>query len=218
MPNSRPFPSKDSDLNVYVQMTVPYLITNATRLKVTADNQSAMSARLSEWNAEYPASQNPDTRTKTNIQNKDIARKEIINVMRSVFADVPASALTTQDRNTLNLPLREGTNTPNPVPTTTPIGQVDTSRRLEHTISFTDEDGAIAKPKGVRGCQVWYKIGTAPIDPKELTFLATNTSSPQVNTFDGEHAGQPAYYWLRWENTRGETGPWSDAVMATITG
>ncbi|MEK6257559.1 MAG: hypothetical protein AABP62_02975 [Planctomycetota bacterium] len=27
-----------------------------------------------------------------------------------------------------------------------------------------------------------------------------------------------AYYWLRWENTKGETGPWSAMVSATITG
>jgi len=29
-------------------------------------------------------------------------------------------------------------------------------------------------------------------------------------------AGKTAYYALRWENTRGETGPWSDVVSATI--
>jgi hypothetical protein len=105
-----------------------------------------------------------------------------------------------------------------PVPTTVPIGQVNTSRRLEHTISFTNEDGSSAKPFGVHGCQIWYKIGTPAVDPSELSFMFTDTSSPHIHQFNGEHVGKNVYYWLRWENTRGETGPWSDVVMATITG
>jgi hypothetical protein len=74
------------------------------------------------------------------------------------------------------------------------------------------------KPDGVRGCQIWMKIGSPATDPDELTYLATDTRSPYVYHFEGKDAGKAAYYWLRWENTRGETGPWSDSVMATIAG
>ena len=77
-----------------------------------------------------------------------------------------------------------------------------------------------AKPDGVRGCQIWMKVceqgEQAPNDPKQLTFVATDTKSPYVLQFEGFEGGMTVYYWLRWENTRGEVGPWSDAVMATI--
>jgi hypothetical protein len=90
--------------------------------------------------------------------------------------------------------------------------------RLEHTISFTDQDGSVAKPDGVRGCQIWFKIGEPAIDPSELSYMTTDTASPFTYQYNGVNAGKTVYYWLRWENTRGETGPWSDVVMATITG
>jgi hypothetical protein len=218
MPNAKPFPSKDSDLNSYFQTAVPYLTSNAVRLLISEENQTRLNDSLTDWDLIYPNSQNSNTRTKTIIQNKDIAKVNFINLLRVVYGDVPASVWTTEDRNTLNLAPPNTSRTPAPVPSTKPIGQVDTSKRLEHTISFTNEDGSHAKPARVRGCQIWFKIGEPAIDPSELSFMVTDTASPYTHHFAGEHAGKNVYYWLRWENTRGETGPWSDVVMATITG
>ena len=218
MPNLGPFPSKESDLNLYFQSAVPYLIANSTRLLVSTTNQTDAMSQLTTWNTVYPASQNSNTKTKSIVENKDVAKNALMVQLRSIYGDIPASALTIEDRNTLNLAERSTARTPVAVPSTKPIGQVDTSRRLEHTISFTNEDGAVAKPTGVRGCQIWYKIGEAAIDPSQLSYMATDTASPYTQKFNGENAGKNVYYWLRWENTRGETGPWSDVVMATITG
>lgn len=218
MPKLGPFPSKEADLNLYFQTAVPYLVTNKARLLVSAANQTGLTADLAAWVNIYPVSQNANTRTKTVVENKDVAKANLMTRLRNVYADVPASVWTTEDRNTLNIGVRDGVKTKTPTPTTKPIAQVDTSRRLEHTISFTDEDGSVGKPDGVRGCQIWFKIGENAIDPSELSYMATDSATPYVYKFNGENAGKPVYYWLRWENTLGETGPWSDVVMATITG
>lgn len=218
MPKYGPFPSKEADLNSYFQIAVPYLLENRTRLLISQANQDLIDLKLVAWNEIFPQSQNSNTKTKTIIQIKDGAKEELMTALRAVYADIPASVWTLEDRNTLNMPERSTSKTPAPVPTTVPIGQVNTSRRLEHTISFTNEDGSSAKPFGVHGCQIWYKIGTPAVDPSELSFMFTDTSSPHIHQFSGEHVGKNVYYWLRWENTRGETGPWSDVVMATITG
>lgn len=218
MPRNGAFPSKEADLNIYFQTAVAYLITNSVRLLVSAANKTALPTLLTAWNTTYPTTQNPDTRTRTSTDNKNAARDNLMTLLRKIYGDIPESVLTDQDRNTLNLAQRSTTRTAVPVPDTKPIGQVDTSKRLVHTISFTDEDGSAAKPEGVRGCQVWMKIGSPAVDPSELSFVATDTRSPYVNQFDGKDAGKSVYYWLRWENTRGEAGPWSDVVTATITG
>ena len=218
MPKYGPFPSKEADLNSYFQIAVPYLLENRIRLLISQANQDLIELKLEAWNEIFPQSQNSNTKTKTIIQIKDGAKEELMTALRAVYADIPASVWTLEDRNTLNMPERSTSKTPAPVPTTVPIGQVNTSRRLEHTISFTNEDGSLAKPFGVRGCQIWYKIGTPAVDPSELSFMFTDTASPHIHQFSGEHVGKNVYYWLRWENTRGETGPWSDVVMATITG
>ena len=218
MPKNGVFPSKETDLNIYFNVVVPYLLENRIRLLISQANQDLIELKLEAWNEIFPQSQNDNTKTKTIIQIKDGAKEELMTALRAVYADIPASIWTLEDRNTLNVHERSTTRTPAPVPITVPIGQVNTSRRLEHTISFTNEDGSSAKPFGVHGCQIWYKIGTPAVDPSELSFMFTDTASPHIHQFSGEHVGKNVYYWLRWENTRGETGPWSDVVMATITG
>lgn len=63
------------------------------------------------------------------------------------------------------------------------------------------------------------KVGTAPpASASELQYLATDTRTPYVAEYDPADAGKTAYYWLRWENTKGQPGPWSVTASATITG
>lgn len=219
MPNG-PFPNKDALLNQYFGIVFPFLnlAANTTRLGVSVANKTALGLDFTAWNLVYPLSQNPDTATSTVFDNKDIAEHNMKSILRTIYADIPESALTSQDRNTLHLPVHSTTHTASAVPTTKPVGNVDTSKHLEHTISFVDSatPTSRAKPDGVRGCQIWVKIGSPVTDPKELTYLATDTKSPYVNHFDGADANKTAYYWLRWENTRGEVGPWSDPAIGSI--
>ena len=43
-----------------------------------------------------------------------------------------------------------------------------------------------------------------------------DTNAPHKISYTGEQAGQIAHYMLRWVNTKGEAGPWSRTVSATI--
>lgn len=99
--------------------------------------------------------------------------------------------------------------------------EVDTSQRWEHRIRFRDEatPTSRAKPEGVRGMEVWCAFGpTPPASPGDCTYLATDTATPYLVELDPSKAGQTAHYLGRWVNTRGETGPWSETVSATVTG
>ena len=218
MSKNGPFPSKEADLNLYFQTAAPYVLANTARLLVSPANKTGLDTEIAAWNIIFPQAQNNSTRTKTIIMNKDDAKENLIVRLRTIYADVPESVWTTEDRVTLSIGDRNTPKTPKPVPTTKPIAQVDTSQRLEHTISFTDQDSSGAKPDGVRGCQIWFKMGEPITDISELSFMATDTASPYIYRFKVEDANKNVSYWLRWENTRGETGPWSDVVMATITG
>ncbi len=174
-----PFPTKEADLNNYFQIAVAFVIANATRLLVSAANKTSVAANLAAWNTTYPLTQNPDTATTTAYNNKDKAKADLLATLRAIYADIPASVLTAQDRNTLGITERSTTRTAPPVPSTKPAGTIDTSKRLQHTINFYDSEGTgKAKPAGVRGCQIWLKIGSpAPTDPEELDFLATDTKT-----------------------------------------
>jgi len=45
-----------------------------------------------------------------------------------------------------------------------------------------------------------------------------DTATPYIASYGEDHAGQIAYYMLRWVNKRGELGPWSQTVTAVIQG
>ena len=69
------------------------------------------------------------------------------------------------------------------------------------------------------GCEIWVKIGTTPpADSSECTFLALDTASHYTAEYPGADAGKTAYYMLRWVTTRGDKGPWSETLAATIAG
>lgn len=218
MPNEGPFPSKEADRDAQFKIVVPYLEENETRLNVSKANNSEANTDLANWEDWYKQSQNPNTSTKLIVANKNTAGEKMMNTLRRIYRDIPQSALTADDRRILNLLERSTSHTPVPVPTTFPMGKVNNNTRLEHTISFTDEEGKHGKPAGVRGCQIWCKEGEPVLSVKELHFLATDTSSPYLNKFDVSDVGKTIHYWLRWENSRGETGPWSAVISSTVAG
>ncbi len=153
-------------------------------------------------------------------QAKDAARGGLEGVIRPLVGRLQSSAAVDDaERAALGITVPDTIPTPVGPPITRPVVSVDTSQRLQHTIGFADEATPTrkAKPAGVRGAQIWVKIGDpAPIDPNELTFLATDTRTPYVAAFAGADANKVAHYMLRWESTRGEPGPWSETASATI--
>ncbi len=114
------------------------------------------------------------------------------------------------------------------------------SQRLQHTIDSATSwrTGTPAPPRqavasglrvgrpGVIGAEliraapvrnrVLVVDGPPPVDPGELAFLAVDTRAPYTRDYAGAQGGKPAHYMLRWVNSRGETGPWSETATATI--
>ncbi|MDR2120396.1 MAG: hypothetical protein LBP64_05930 [Tannerella sp.] len=73
------------------------------------------------------------------------------------------------------------------------------------------------KPRGVHGAELIYGVlETAPVSYDNLTKSAFDTASPHTFTFDLADAGKTLYVAVRWENSRGEKGPWSDIQSAVI--
>ena len=119
----------------------------------------------------------------------------------------------------MGLPLHDTTPSRAPAPTTKPVLMVDTSERLQHKITFHDEANlkSSAKPPGVSEIEIWCKIGApAPADFNDCLLVATSAKNNVVITCKGADAGKPAHYMARWKSTRGEFGPWSETVVASI--
>lgn len=213
-------PTADADLRAWLKNFLDYASANLAALGLVAADIAPLQAATVTFNTRVDDNTAAQAAAKATREAKDAAR-EAVETLARPLAQRLQNAGTLQDaqRQSLGLPVRATTRTAPPIPTTRPVATVDTSQRLQHTIAFVDETtpGTRAKPPGATGCEIWMKIGDVPIDPSELSYLATDTRTPYTAEFDGADAGKIAHYMLRWVNSRGERGPWSQTVSATIT-
>ena len=214
-------PSSDGDFDAWQANFITYASANAAALGLDPlVDIPPLTAAQTTWTTDRAAHTAAQAAAEAARQAKDAGRGGLEGVIRPLVARLQASGdVDDTERQALGITVRDTIPTPVVPPLTRPVASVDTSERLQHTISFADEATPTrkAKPKGVRGAQIWVKIGDpAPVDPSELTFLATDTRTPYLAEFDGADAKKVAHYMLRWESTRGETGPWSETASATI--
>ncbi len=214
-------PGADGAFDAWQVNFVTYASANAAALGLDPlVDIPPLTAAQATWATDLPANTAAQAAAQAARQAKDAARGTFEGVIRPLVARLQASPeVDDAERQALGITVRDTIPTPVGPPETRPVASVDTSQRLQHTISFADETTptSTAKPAGVRGAQIWVKIGDPPpTDPSELTFLATDTRTPYLATFEGADANKVAHYMLRWESTRGETGPWSETASATI--
>jgi hypothetical protein len=96
--------------------------------------------------------------------------------------------------------------------------RTDTSKPALVIIHYFDlESHGAAKPPGVHGAEiVWAVLDHPPVDWSELTHSEFSTRTPLSLSFSGEQRGLTLYFAMRWENTRGEKGPWSNIESVII--
>lgn len=219
----RRFPRPDGDfsayMNHYYDAVEKFWNVQGLDLNDLADLKKA----LDTWNGAFPAHVRAQAAAEGARQNKDAARRDLEAQARPITSFVQGYPKTTDaDRATIGITVRDTEGTPTPTPTTRPQALVQAGQRLTHTLRLTDESTPTrrARPKGVLGAEVWVKLvdaGTpAPTDPAALAFLTMATKPSITTEYRAADGGKTAVYMLRWVNTRGEKGPWSDVTMATV--
>ena len=216
-------PQNDAKMNLWQKNLIEIVESKVTEWGILANDLTLVKTKQLVWEAAFDKASNKQNRTAADVLAKDEAYDDYVSVIRPFVAQWLAnnSKVSDSDRARMGLTVKTGTRTPTPVPATSPMGTVDFSVRLQHSIQFYDETSAHsnAKPVGVHGCEVYMKVdGDAPKDVSELTYVGTCTASPYQVKFDGSKVGKHVYYWLRWVNTRGESGPWSITLSAMVVG
>ncbi|HEV7858435.1 MAG TPA: hypothetical protein VGO91_07380, partial [Pyrinomonadaceae bacterium] len=194
-------PRQDAEFNTWQDNFINNLNANKADFSLTNADIEALTETQASWTTAYAANVAAKAAAEGAQQAKRKSRDVYESALRSMAKRVQSSGGTTdKHRAQLGLNIQGGTHTAAGVPETRPVVQVDTSQRLRHTISFSDEStpNSRAKPAGVMGCEIWSKIGDpAPSDPSQLHFMGLDTSTPYMVQFGGEDAGKTAYYMLR---------------------
>ena len=221
------FPSANANFNTYVNLVTPYLSDNASRLGVSAGNISALSALQELWVTAFMLSENPATATSTSKQERDMHRASLETLLRSIYHDIPESALTVTDRDTLNLPARDATPTPVSVPTVAPVVSVEKISHLQHILRFQNPETpeSQAKPEGVATVEIYGHITESPVLPPMPVPMPSNFNFHHIAgtgkflytvNFEAGDVGKTIYYIARYRNSRCEVGPYSVMTSAVV--
>ena len=215
-------PHADATFDTWQINYVTYFVANAAALGFDPlGDVATINAAQTAWDGSYAAHTTAQAAAKSATSIKETDRDGLIDVVRAFTGQIQANpAITDVQRAALGITIADTIPTPVGPPTTRPVLEVDTSQRLQITVSFRDEFALDkAKPDGVSGCEIWTKIGDpAPIDLDETAYQATDTRTPHLLSFDGADGGKTAHIIGRWVSTRGEPGPISETVSATIPG
>ena len=214
-------PNGDSEILEFADNFVAKIDGNETMYGLVRDDATELIALRDTSRTSYDDNLAKQSAARTSREQKDMNIKALVNKLRGLAARVQANP-TTDDmmRTDLNLTVKDTTQTPIGAPTTRPMAEVDTSVPLRHTIIFFDtESSTKGKPEGVKGAEIWCKIGgEATMNEDDYRYLGTDTASPYLAIHKAENVGKQAHYLLRWVNPKNEAGAWSNAVSATITG
>jgi hypothetical protein len=175
------------------------------------------------YNSVYAAWENPTTRPPLQTQLLEKTEKEVmIPLYRQLHGFFKGNLFVSDnDLEAMGMPHRPagGGNPPVPPPKTIPDLVIKHPSKGIVEVHFHDEDAEKkAKPHGVHGVELLYALlDHAPASLDELTRSAFDTRTPCRLTFGFEEVGKDLYIAARWENTRGEKGPWSDFYHTVLS-
>lgn len=218
------FPRDDAGFIEKTGQFFNYVDANQASLGFSADLINDLKNLRDPFVVAYNTAQDLENQKQAAVANKNTLRDPMEDKYNAAAAQMKANPdVTNAQLEAAGLDAPDEEPTPIGPPTTRPIGSVETAQRLEHRIKFVDETspttGLTGKPEGVHSCFIYRKIGGAPpVDLSECQFVAQDTASPYLATYTGADAGKTVYYILRWANAKGEMGPISETVAATVTG
>jgi len=220
LPNDDFMPANDGEFEQFQTHFTAAVAANPAKFGVTAEDVAALQAAQATWEKAYPAHVDAQKAAAAATQAKDETRGNLEKVIRGLAKKIHGTpGMTNAVRAEAGLPARDGSRTSVGAPTTRPLGRVEQKGHFTLVIHFVDEatPQRLAKPDGVQGCQIFSFVGdAAPVDPAGYGFVALDTRTPYTDEHPAADAGKAVHYLLRWQNAKGETGPWSDALAAKI--
>jgi hypothetical protein len=214
-------PTKESDLIDWLNNFVEKLQTNAAKWQIPQGEMDEIAALTADFKGKHAKCAGPD-RSKTLVAEKDAAKAELIARIREMVKfRFNNPAISDADRVSAGLHAKDKARTPIPVPATRclitdlrPLGGF----RVE--IGFQDEatPDSRAIPYGCNGALLNYTWGQEKLsDYGLLTSNKLITDNPWPLQLPPEAEGKFLSVACRWQNNKGELGPWSEVMHIAVS-
>jgi hypothetical protein len=181
---------------------------------------SVYGPRLKAYTTAYDVWANPATSTRMALDDLKDAEKEFFPLYRNFYGMMRTSALVTDAfLEGMGFPPRpSGGHEPHPADLlfislhVAPLGNAILSVGFENRDT---ESSAI--PYYLDGAVIYYSVSDTPVvDPELLPHSRLASRSPFELVLAQTQRGQTVYLAARWQNNRGELGPWSDIYSTVV--
>jgi hypothetical protein len=212
-------PHSDGAFLEWSKILITYATAHVSAFKLDEGALTAVQTQLTAYETAFEAVQNPN-RGKVDVLNKNETKTALESGLRAFIKAYLTynPAVSDADKESMGLPLHDTTRTPTPPPSTIPEIELDSSIIRQVTVVFKDTGSdKRGKPHGVHGIELrWSFLETAPASVEDLKNSAFDTASPSTFAFDEADRGKALYICPRWENNKGEKGPWGEIVKAIV--
>jgi hypothetical protein len=190
-----------------------------TAWNIPDDTVNALAAKVQAFDAINNTP--PAARTPAVVAQIKTAEKELVAVMRDVkkrhFFQPP---LTDADLVTLGLKPRDTNPTPIARPAARPSADVKLISAGAFDLVISPERDISHEKKSYHGCKIVYDLfeqGAAPpTSEKQLTEMRFVRRKKESFVFQPQDSGKKAYFAMRYENSKGEAGPWCPIFSVLI--
>jgi hypothetical protein len=220
-------PRRDVDLRDWAAAFATHASAEPVRFGVTVGEAALIQGLVDAFVATLTAALERRTRTAGAVVAKDGARAAMVAALRYLAQRVRFDERVSEaDKRVLGLAPAKTSRTRVARPATAPCVSVTVTAPNRHTVRFVDSATPTrgAKPAGVVGMQLFVAVadgqpGTVPTPSiREATYQAFVTRQLQSVDYPMDVRGRVAHYYARWQNTRGEVGPWSMVASVGIGG
>jgi hypothetical protein len=220
MNNKDYIPGSGRKFLVWVKILFANVEQNAAAWNIDPTTFTQILTKIATFETALEKAEDPN-HGKADVKAKNDARNDLEKDVRKFVKEHLAfnSLISDEERERIGLPVYKTGRTPSPVEKNAPDCEVDTSVVGRLTIHFFESGGnrKKGKPAGQHGVEIaWVISDTQPARWNELTNSNIDTNSPFTLVFENDQRGKTVYFALRWENTRGEKGPWSSIMSAII--
>jgi hypothetical protein len=216
-------PSRDAEFDGWLANLTGYVdtkTTGGTWTHIPAVKVTDLKQHTADWHAAYAKTLGPHTSVDT--EEKNDQRKAAEGFVRPFIQQyLKFDPVNNEDRTAMNLHNKDTTHTNIGKPTTRAlITDLKTLGGFRVEIRFQDETtpDSHAIPYGCNGCLLNFTWGPEKVtDYAALTQTKLMTHSPFVLDLPPEAEGKFLSCAVRWQNERGELGPWSEIMSIAVS-
>jgi hypothetical protein len=216
----RTIPVKDVEFDLMQEIISRKATANISRWHLDPQWMADNFIPLSQlWTITWERYKDPMTRTTLLVYEKAKARSQYEQVLRFLVHAMSYNMYISNDELAeMGIPRKSAAHSPSPIPKYAPGYRISNRGHRDIKVDFYDiETGKRGKPKGVHGAEFrWAILSEPPKDVEELIHSSFDTRTPFILEFKESERGKIIYFCLRWENMRGEKGPWSDISNTVI--